>query len=93
MESVYSDIKSVAAVSRMALASGYKVIESFNLPASAWWDDYYTPMLERLKELRVKNVGVTEADVIYTHCELEIEMFRRHSDSYGYTFFILQKLL
>ena len=92
MDSVYPDIKSVNEVRQMALASGYKVIESFNLPASAWWDDYYTPMLEHLKELRVKNAGVAEADEIYASCELEVEMFRRHSDSYGYTFFVLQKL-
>ena len=38
--------------------------ESFNLPDSAWWDDYYTPMMARMTELKVKNVGVAEA--VYT---------------------------
>lgn len=93
MNSVYPDIKSVDEVRRMALASGYKVIESFNLPTSAWWDDYYTPMLERIQKLKLENAGVPEADEIYANCELEVEMFRRHSASYGYTFFVLQKLL
>ena len=42
-----------------------------NLPDSAWWDDYYTPMLERMKELRFKNAGVAEAEAVYAHCEAE----------------------
>ncbi|GEM_PF-97032 len=91
MDSVYPDIKTVDEVRQMAVASGYAVIESFNLPASAWWDDYYTPMLALLQELKAKNARVAEAEAIYKNCELEVEMFRRYSESYGYTFFILQK--
>jgi len=89
---VYPVIRHADEVRRMAAASGYKVIESFNLPDSAWWDDYYTPMLKRMEGLKIKNAGVTEADEVYTNCEAEIEMFRRHSKSYGYTFFVLQRL-
>jgi len=48
-------------------------------------------MLERLKGLQVKNAGVAEAEAVYADCEAEAEMFRRHSKSYGYTFFVLQK--
>jgi hypothetical protein len=72
-------------------AEGYTVIDSFNLPESAWWEDYYTPMLERMKILKVKNSGKAEAEAVYTEAETEVEMFRRHSKSYGYTFFILQR--
>lgn len=91
-EKTYPDIKPVEAVRRMAVAAGYRLIEDFNLPDSAWWDDYYTPMLERVKELRVKNAGIAEADVVYAHCEAEAEIFRHYSAHYGYTFFILQKV-
>ena len=91
-DKVYPAITSIDAVRKMAVANGYKLIEDFNLPDSAWWDDYYTPMLERVKELRVKNAGVAEAEAVYADCELEAEMFRRHSKSYGYTFFVLQKI-
>lgn len=91
-DNIYPDIRMTDDVRRMAEDSGYKVIESFNLPNSAWWDDYYNPMLERMKELKVKNAGVAEAEAVYAACELEIEMYRRHSASYGYTFFVLQRL-
>ena len=88
---VYPDSRTVDEVCRMAIGSGYRVIENFRLPDSAWWDDYYTPMLERMKELRIKNAGVGEAEAVYAECEVETEMFRRHSKSYGYVFFVLQK--
>lgn len=88
---VYPDIRTADEVCRMAIDSGYRVIESFRQPDSAWWDDYYTPMLERMKELRIKNVGTSEAEAVYAECEVETEMFRRHSKSYGYEFFVLQR--
>jgi hypothetical protein len=90
-DNVYPDMKTVDEVRGMAVATGYSVVDSFNLPESAWWEDDYTPMIERMKELRVRNAGVAEAEAVYAHCETEIEMFRRHSKSYGYTFFVLQK--
>lgn len=91
-DNVYPDIRTVDEVRRMAAASGYRVIDSFNLPDSAWLDDYYTPMLKRMEELKVKNSGIAEAEAVYANCEAEIEMFRRHSKSYGYTFFVLQRI-
>lgn len=87
----YPDIKTIAEVRQMAADSGYRVIDSFNLPDSAWWDDYYTPMLERIKELKPRNSGMAEAEVVYARCEAEIDMFRRHSACYGYTFFVLRR--
>lgn len=88
---IYPDIKTIDEVRKMAETEGYKIIETFNLPDSAWWDDYYTPMLERIKELEIKNCGVPEAEAVYKECKLETEMFSKYSRSYGYTFFILQK--
>ena len=92
LDRVYPDIRCVDEVRRMAADSGYQVIDSFNLPDSAWWDDYYTPMLARIKKLRSKNAGVAAAEAVYAECELEVEMFRRHSSSYGYAFFVLQRV-
>lgn len=90
-DDVYPDIRTADEVCRMAVTGGYKVIESFDLPDSAWWDDYYTPMLERMKELKLRNAGMAEAEAVYAECETEVEMFRRYSKSYGYVFFVLQR--
>lgn len=75
----------------MATDSGYRVIDSFNLPDRAWWDDYYTPMLERIEELKLYNSVIVEAAEVYAWLEAEIDMFRRFSTCYGYTFFVLRK--
>ena len=88
---VYPDIKTADQVSRMAAAEGYTVVGAFNLPDSAWWDDYYSPMLARIEQLKVKNFQIPEAEAVYAECLAETEMFRRHSTSYGYTFFVVQK--
>lgn len=91
-DKLYPDMRPVDEVRRMAAGSGYRVIESFNLPDGAWWEDYYSPMLDRMKELRIRNAGAAEAEAVYAGCEAEIQMFRRHSKSYGYTFFVLQRI-
>jgi len=91
MNRVYPEIRSEDDVLQMATDSGYQVIDKFRLPDSAWWNDYYTPMLARIKKLKIKNLGVAEADALYAECILEAEMFRKYSQSYGYAFFVLQK--
>ncbi len=83
-DNVYPDIRTADEVVEMAVVSGYKVIDRFNLPDSAWWDNFYTPMLECMKELKSKNTGVAEAEALYTERETEVEMFRQHSKRYGY---------
>jgi SAM-dependent methyltransferase len=87
----YPEMRTAAEVCQLAADSGYRIVGSFNLPESAWWDDYYTPMLARLEELKRHNTGSAEAAEVYARCEAEIDMFRRYSACYGYTFFVLGK--
>lgn len=85
------DMKTTPEVCQLAVECGYRVIDRFNLPDSAWWDNYYTPMLDRLEELKLHNAGIAEAAEVYARLEAEIDMFRRYSTCYGYTFFVLRK--
>ena len=90
-DSVYPDIRGVDQVRELARDAGYTVIGDFKLPDSAWWDDYYTPMLSRIEILRSKNAGVAEAEAVYANLERESHMHRQYGASYGYVFFVLQK--
>jgi DNA-binding transcriptional MerR regulator len=90
-DGVYPGVKTVQEVRDLAQGVGFEPVGDFRLPDSAWWDDYYTPMLERMEVLEVRNAGVAEAQEIYARCRLEAEMFRKHSASYGYAFFVLRK--
>jgi serine/threonine-protein kinase HipA len=74
---------------RRAQRLGYEVLDTFVLPVSAWWNDYYTPLLERVDRLRP--TADTNLALLLDETEREIELFRRHGDSYGYVFYLLQR--
>ena len=74
----YPEMKTIPEVCQLARESGYRVIGHFNLPDRAWWDDYYTPMLARMEELKQQNAGIAEAAEVYARCEAEIDIFRRY---------------
>lgn len=71
--------------------SGYTYIDSFTLPESAWWDNYYIPLERRLADLRKKYQGNQEANAILDEQQLEIELYKNYSQCYGYVFYIMQK--
>ncbi len=71
--------------------AGYELIAHFPLPESAWWDDYYIPLEHRLPHLREKYHHDPEAiDVIEQH-QIEIEMYRKYPQYYGYEFYLMRK--
>ena len=90
-DEVYPDIRTDDEVRALAERSGYEVVGSFRLPDSAWWDDYYAPMADRMAGLRTRHADVPDAQEVYARLETEMDMFRRHSASYGYAFFVLRK--
>lgn len=70
---------------------GYTYINSFTLPESAWWDEYYIPLQERISVLKNKYQGDAEAENILESHQAEIELYRNYSRCYGYVFYIMQK--
>ena len=71
--------------------TGYDIVATFPLPASAWWDDYYVPLARRLDSLRAVASGDPGAEAQIEAAEREIAVFREHAGEYGYAFFILRK--
>ncbi|MEI7709347.1 MAG: class I SAM-dependent methyltransferase [bacterium] len=70
---------------------GYKNIGHFALPASAWWNDYYTPLEARLKMLREKYKDDKESLDRINQTQREIDLYKNYSDYYGYVFYLMQK--
>jgi ubiquinone/menaquinone biosynthesis C-methylase UbiE len=96
MKEMYAGLENSAANTveeniETARKTGYKVIDSFILPKSGWWDNYYTPIEAKLSALQAKHKGEPEALAYLAGEEREIEMFRKYSDYYGYAFYVLQK--
>ncbi len=86
----YPAIADVERVRSRIEAASYRVVASFVLPASAWWDEYYEPMQDRIAALRSRLPDDPVADEVAAGAEVEIEHFRRFSDCYSYAFFVVQ---
>lgn len=70
---------------------GFEYLSRFTLPDEAWWNDFYTPMQHRIKELRGKYDNDAEALSMLDQIAQEPEMHRRYSDYYAYEFFVVRR--
>jgi ubiquinone/menaquinone biosynthesis C-methylase UbiE len=70
---------------------GYQLVDTFVLPESAWWEDYYHPLEERLKMFLKKYKHDEDALKTIAECQYEIDLYRKYHEYYGYVFYIFQK--
>jgi SAM-dependent methyltransferase len=87
----YPAIQEIGANIEIIKSCGYKIINHFKLPESAWWE-YYNPIIKKLIRLKQKYTNDIEALALIDAEEKEIEYYRKYSDYYGYVFYIMQKL-
>lgn len=66
----------------------YRVAGHFVLEASAWWDSYYHPLQERLRQAEPEFCGDPVAQQVIHGIRYEIELFERYSDCFSYAFFV-----
>ncbi len=78
-------------VEEMIQNEGYSLVGSFRLPDSAWWDNFYHPLTDRLGMLKEKYANNPDAQEIIRGLEWEMEIRRKYPGEYGYTFFIMKK--
>lgn len=57
---------------------GYRLLEHFTLPQSAWWESYYHPMQVRIADLRFKYRSDLQAQAHLDEEEVEIEIYRKY---------------
>jgi SAM-dependent methyltransferase len=70
--------------------TGLQVVGHFVLPDSAWWETYYLPLEQNLARFRRKYDGDENAIRLADTEQMEIDLFRRYSDYYGYVFYLMQ---
>jgi len=85
----YPSMQDIKGNLRILHRAGYHYIGHFVLPESAWWC-YYSPIEEKLTQLRQKYSGNNEAIAVLEDHQREIDIFRRYSEYYGYVFYISQ---
>lgn len=64
---------------------GFSVLFTERLPSGAWWNNYYTPLRERMRSLDTSRMN----QKVIHETEQEISLFEEYSDHYGYTFYVL----
>ncbi|MDZ7765793.1 MAG: class I SAM-dependent methyltransferase [Melioribacteraceae bacterium] len=89
--SFYGQMQSVDSIIKFLIESDYKFIGSYTLPDKDWWDDYYTPLMDRINKLKEKYSKDKEALEILNTELTETEIHRKYSAYYGYSFFIIQR--
>ena len=86
-DDAYPAIGTVEVNQARAEAAGYHVLDTFPLPAEAWWTEYYTPLQARIARLRpTADVDLT---AVLDEAEHEIALFARYHTAYGYVFYLL----
>ena len=90
-DEAYPEMRTIEENVALISQSGFELIESFTLPEKDWWSDYYTPLELRLLVLRDKYSSNVEALKQINSTQEEIEIYRKHSKSYGYVFYIARR--
>ncbi|MBN2092641.1 class I SAM-dependent methyltransferase [candidate division KSB1 bacterium] len=72
--------------------SGLKLIDHFVLPEHAWMDDYYIPLEKRIDLYKAKFRDNPEVLEFLAFNQLEIDLYRKYSDYFGYVFYVMQKI-
>ena len=86
----YPDMQSIQQNITIAESAGYEVLATYTLPKEAWVEDYYEILEPRAKAL-VDHPDLSVRDFA-AETVREIEIFERSEDSYGYVFYVLQRV-
>lgn len=89
-EAAYPNMKTVGENIEIAQNCGFDMVNHFSLPKSGWLDDYYTPMEKRASMLLEKYSNKQEVIDQLRSLMIEVEMYKKYSDCYGYEFYIMK---
>ena len=87
----YPDLRTIEANLELIAGQGLDVVGHFVLPQSAWTENLYAPLMERVAVLEKKYNGDTEALGLLGTLRDEVDMYEQYKDYYGYCFFILRR--
>ncbi|MBP0028862.1 class I SAM-dependent methyltransferase [Roseofilum sp. Guam] len=71
--------------------AGYAIVDTFVLPEIAWWTDYYTPVENKINQLKIQYQNDPESLQVLENEQQEIDLYRHYSQYYGYVFYIGQR--
>ena len=81
--------KVVLAATECVAELGFRLLGSFVLPESEWWDDYYTPLSARLDAARGARDDTDWTGAVAAYDE-EIDVVREGLQAFGYVFYVME---
>ena len=87
----YPAMATTAANTAIAEQAGFEVFDHFTLPAADWWTDLYTPLEARMAVLEGDPATGPDLLEVIEMTEREIDLYRRHGDSFGYVFYLTRR--
>ncbi len=90
--SEYTTMKNIQDYIDAIKSKGVELIAHFNIPESAWLDNFYVPLEESVLNLRNECQDDKEKLDFLDDTDKEIKMYRKYSQYYGYTFYIMKKI-
>ncbi len=89
-QQAYPEMKSLEENLNIIHNCGYYLIDYFVLPETSWTEEYYKPMQDRIEMLRVQYKDDPQKLAILDEEQIEIQLYNKYSDWYGYVFYIMQ---
>jgi len=89
---VHDEIKHFFKERNKISSFGYKFVEHFSLPVDAWWEEFYSPLEIRIKELHKKYKNDPAALKVLERHQNEIDIVRASPKSFQSVFCIMQKI-
>jgi ubiquinone/menaquinone biosynthesis C-methylase UbiE len=87
----YSDMNYYKNIYSIIESAGYKIIDYFPLPDDSWWNDYYTLVEKKIADIRSANNDNQDAQQVFDLFQLEMNMHKKYSKYYGYSFYVMRK--
>jgi hypothetical protein len=88
--SCYPGMQSISQNRTIAETAGYRVLNTYTLPSKAWVEGYYDVLEPRAQAL-IDHPDSSVRDLAIATLQ-EIEIFHHAENSYGYVFYILQRV-
>jgi len=89
-QQAYPEMKSLEENLNIIHNCGYYLIDYFVLPETSWTEEYYKPMQDRIEMLRVQYKDDPQKLAILDEEQIEIQLYNKYSDWYGFVFYIMQ---
>ncbi len=90
-ERMFPELADIPGYRALARDQGYDVIGHFDLSETFWWDEYYGPLQERIRELRERFSGDPAAERLLDKEQQEIDLYRQGAPWFGSAYVVLQK--